>query len=269
MSGNSYIMGTLEGEIERLGFQHRHWAEGFHGLWRRGGIAAGARVLDAGCGPGFSTLELAEMVGETGHVTAFDRTPAYLQHLQARVGENSLTNVTIIEGQLDNVPLPFPDASFDFIVAKLVLLFIPDPAPTISEFSRLLKPGGKLLITDVISPWKFCPPTPIIGEQMTFFEKYYGSRGINFESGRILPDVLGKQGFKIKELTPDVKVASPDSDGWKLPVMLYKSITAHLVSENKMTQEEADIFWREMDKQTKNPGAFFVSNMFLHIMAIK
>lgn len=269
MFGNQYICGTLDGEIERLGFQHRHWAEGFHALWRRGGIATGAQVLDAGCGPGFATLELAEMVGETGHVTAFDCTPLYLKHLQSQITENSLSNVTTIEGQLDDVPLPLPDVSFDFIVAKLVLLFIPDPAPTIREFFRLLKPGGKLLITDVISPWKLCPPTPIIGEQMAFFEKYYGSRGINFESGRVMPDILAKQGFKLKEMTPDIKVELPGSDGWNLPVMLYQTIITHLVSENKMTKKEADIFWQEMDKLAKNPGAFFLSNMFLHIMAIK
>jgi len=57
-SAENYVLGTHEDEAFRLGLQHSLWTEHAHAIWKRAGIGFGAKVLDAGCGPGFATFDL-------------------------------------------------------------------------------------------------------------------------------------------------------------------------------------------------------------------
>ena len=84
MSKPDYVLTTDAEELERLGFQHRLWSDTAYALWRRGGIRRGSRVLDLGCGPGFASLDLAELVGPDGEVFAVDGAERFLHHLEAQ-----------------------------------------------------------------------------------------------------------------------------------------------------------------------------------------
>ena len=175
MADNDYLMDRFSGEIERLGFQYRLWSPAAYALWQRSGLGEGARVLDAGCGPGFGTLDLAARVGEKGHVTAFDRTEKYLQHLKQQLAEHKLTNVTLKQGLLDNTELPA--ASFDFIFTKMVLLFMADLERVLAEFMRLLKPNGKLLSSELISYWRISPPNPVVDKIIALSFQHFCDNG--------------------------------------------------------------------------------------------
>ena len=65
-----YVLGTHNEEHARLGMQHSLWREFVLDAWNRAGIGAGSSVVVVGGGPGFATMDLAEIVGATGHVTA-------------------------------------------------------------------------------------------------------------------------------------------------------------------------------------------------------
>ncbi len=69
----SYVIGTHDAEIDRLGVQHRVWRSSVLDLWRLGGITVGQTVIDIGSGPGHATLDLAEIVGNGGKVVALER----------------------------------------------------------------------------------------------------------------------------------------------------------------------------------------------------
>jgi ubiquinone/menaquinone biosynthesis C-methylase UbiE len=58
-----YLLGTHDEEVERLGLQHRVWRPRASDAWRRAGFTTGQTLLDVGCGPGWATLDLAEIVG--------------------------------------------------------------------------------------------------------------------------------------------------------------------------------------------------------------
>ena len=94
-----YVLGTNQAELERLGLQHRLWSDAAHALWRKAGIQPGSRVLDIGCGPGFATFDLAQIVGAAspnvspGGVLAVDESQPYLDHLLAQSRSRGLTNV--------------------------------------------------------------------------------------------------------------------------------------------------------------------------------
>ena len=203
MSANDYVLARFSGEIERLGFQYRLWSPATYALWQRGGLGAGAQVLDAGCGPGFATLDLSERVGAQGHVTAFDRAAEYLRHLEQQLRAGKITNVTLTQGVLDNIELPA--ASFDFIFTKMVLLFMSDLDRVVAEFMRLLKPGGKLLVSDLAAYWQVSPPNPAVEHVIARGRQYFCDNGANPAIGRILPHTLSQGGFKLESLEPEIK----------------------------------------------------------------
>jgi len=102
------------------------------------GDAAGRRILDAGCGSGPLFAALRE---KGAVVTGFDQSAAMVEHARRRLGEDADLRVADLAE-----PLPFADAEFDDVVASLVLHYLRDWAPTLAEFRRVLKPGGRLVV---------------------------------------------------------------------------------------------------------------------------
>ena len=78
-----YVLGTHDEEIARLGLQHAVWRPRASDAWRRAGFTSGQTLIDLGCGPGFATLDLAEIVGPHGRVLAIDRSRRFLDALEA------------------------------------------------------------------------------------------------------------------------------------------------------------------------------------------
>ncbi len=117
---------------------------------------AGARILDLGCGAGQDAYVLAQFVGESGHVTGVDATPAQLAVARAtqdwhrdRFG-HAASNVSFVDGDIEQLEaLGLPDASFDVIVSNCVINLVADKAAVFRAAHRLLKPGGELYFSDV------------------------------------------------------------------------------------------------------------------------
>jgi ubiquinone/menaquinone biosynthesis C-methylase UbiE len=87
------------------------------------------------------------MVGEEGHVTGIDMTPAMLAKARAAASAMHLSNVEFVEGEAER--LPFPDESFDVVVSNGVIDLIPDKDAVFSELYRVLAPDGRMQIADV------------------------------------------------------------------------------------------------------------------------
>jgi ubiquinone/menaquinone biosynthesis C-methylase UbiE len=109
-------------------------------LLRAAGIMPGMRVLDIATGTGLSA-EAA--VGPTGHVTAADISPAMVRKARERLGKAPNVWVSVEDGQ----GLSFPDESFDAVLCNLGLMFFPDPVRGLSEFRRVLRPGGRAAVS--------------------------------------------------------------------------------------------------------------------------
>lgn len=105
-----------------------------------------ARVLDAGCGAGHTAIAFAPLARQ---VIACDFTPAMLQQLEALAKERAVTNVC---AQLADVErLPFSSRSFDLVASRYSAHHWRRPERALAEFRRLLKPGGALLISDIMA----------------------------------------------------------------------------------------------------------------------
>ncbi|WP_347986589.1 methyltransferase domain-containing protein [Methylomonas sp. AM2-LC] len=102
-------------------------------------------VLDLACGPGIVACEFAKIAK---HVTGLDVTPAMLAEAKHRQDNNAQENLTWIEG--DAGALPFPEESFSVVITRYSFHHLLDPETTLAEMHRVCKPGGRLVVADVI-----------------------------------------------------------------------------------------------------------------------
>lgn len=104
------------------------------------------RVLDAGCGTGHTALTFAPHVAQ---VIGVDFTDAMLDQARHLADERSLNNVTFRLGDVEQ--LPFDDGEFDLVVSRYSAHHWPHPQRALAEFRRVLRPGGRLILSDIVS----------------------------------------------------------------------------------------------------------------------
>jgi arsenite methyltransferase len=112
-------------------------------------LQPGETVLDLGSGGGIDVLLSARRVGPSGFVYGVDFTPAMLALACRNATDAGITNVEFLAAPLEAVPLP--DASVDVIISNCVINLTSDKAAAFTEMHRLLRPGGRIGITDVAS----------------------------------------------------------------------------------------------------------------------
>jgi SAM-dependent methyltransferase len=156
--GREFIFPTGPAWAEALGYPQPELSrvpdgsvESFAGVANHfllGRLDPGQTVLDLGCGAGTDLLVAAQMVGPEGRAIGIDMTPAMLTRARESAATMGLENVELHEGLIES--LPVPDASVDVVISNGVIDLVVDKEAVFAEIDRVLRPGGRLQIADVV-----------------------------------------------------------------------------------------------------------------------
>jgi arsenite methyltransferase len=137
---DAWLVGIPEASIESFA--------GTGNPFSLGALQPGEHVVDVGSGAGIDSLIAAKMVGPDGHVVGVDMTPEMLGKARRNAVVAGLSNVEFREGFGE--ALPVPDGWADVVISNGVLNLFPDKSAGLHEMARVLKPGGRLQIGDII-----------------------------------------------------------------------------------------------------------------------
>ncbi|MGH3111323.1 MAG: methyltransferase domain-containing protein [Gaiellaceae bacterium] len=119
-------------------------------------IEPGETILDLGCGAGIDSILAAHRTGSSGRVIALDFLPEMLERTAAAAAEAGLDNIEVLEGEMEAIPLP--DDGVDRVISNGVVNLAPRKRRVLAECARVLRPGGKLSMSDLTVGDEELPP---------------------------------------------------------------------------------------------------------------
>lgn len=260
MRSAEYVFGAGEGEIARLldsAVTRRPAAE--HLLDRVGDLT-GRAVLDVGCGP-LGVLDLlAERVGPAGTVVGVDREPAMVAAARRVLDDRGIAGVRVLCG--DIAALPLPDASFDLVHERLVLVNLAEAPRAVAEMVRVTRPGGWVALQEFDHVSLLCqPPHPAWDTLMAAWHRVRADAGMDVTVGRHLHGLL--RGADLVDVGVDVQasVRRPRHAGHVLPIYLAELHRARMTTTGALTVEELDGAVADLRTHLADPGTSVVNPM--------
>jgi SAM-dependent methyltransferase len=264
-----YVLGTHNEELARLGLQHRVWRPVVLDCWQRAGITVGKRVLDVGAGPGYATVDLAEIVGATGEVVALERSENFVRAMEQTCRARSLANVKIHQADLMTDELPKGD--YDFSWCRWVMSFVNDPALLIRKLGGAMRKGAVAIFHEYghYETWHFFPR---LANQERFREHVIATwreSGGEPDGAVALATLLPENSFTIRSARPHLFCVRPEDYMWQWPATFIEIYLPRLIEMGRINQGFADKVRAELAKAEKNPNALMITPLVLEIVAEK
>lgn len=263
-----YVLGTSDEEIARLGLQHRVWRPRMLDAWRRAGFTVGQTILDAGCGPGYATLDLADIVGPGGQVVAVDRSRRFLDALSIAASARGVSNVRVHELDLDEEGIPV--AAADGAWCRWVLAFVNKPRTALARIAGTVRSGGAIVLHEYFdyATWRLAPRSELIEEFVAAVIRSWRERGGDPDIALEIPGWLEELGFDVRALTPIVDVVRPSNYVWQWPATFLETNLERLVDLGHLTRERADAI-RTAFRSACASHAHMITPAVLEVVAVR
>jgi len=265
----TYVLGTHDEELARLGLQHRVWRPRVLDVWTSAGITAGSRVVDLGCGPGYATVDLAELVGPQGTVVAIERSARFLGHTRAICEQRGLHNVEYVEADLtDAIPLT---PSHDVVWCRWVACFVPDVAQVIRHALNALRPGGKVIFHEYVN-YMALRTIPRLASFDAFVREVvanWHAEGGEPDSADAVLRELDAHGFDIHETTSLGYVIDPTQVMWQWPTSFIGVTLDRWADQGRAVDPAVHRLREELAALEQLPYARMVTPTVLQIVAQK
>lgn len=269
LDDDDYIIGTNDVEIRRLGHQHSLWREAALAAWRRAGIKPGMTVLDVGCGPGYASFDLAQLVGPEGKVIAVDQSPVFLEALRSGAKHRGLENIETIESDL--AKFEWPDNVCDAIWSRWCLCFVPDVDGALKGIDKALKPGGIFVSQEYVdySSFNINPCEPIFEAFRDAVEASWRQYDGDPNVATRFPAAFAKLGWSIEAMLPIMHAARPGDVMWNWPVTWLEQAPDRMVELGFLTREQANEFGEFVTARKADPNTLLMTPMVLESIAHK
>jgi SAM-dependent methyltransferase len=264
-----YVLGTHGEELARLGLQHRVWRPVVLDCWQRAGITVGKRVLDIGAGPGYATVDLAEIVGPAGEVVAVERSRNFVRAVSEACRACSLTNVRIHE--LDLLTAELPKGDYDFSWCRWVVSFVNDPALLIKKLGGVMRQGSVAIFHEYghYETWHFFPRMPNQERFRQHVIETWRESGGEPDGAADLPALLSANGFVIRSARPHIFCVRPTDYMWQWPATFIETYLPRLIEMGRIDQEFANALRADLAGAEKNPNSLMITPLVLEIVAEK
>jgi ubiquinone/menaquinone biosynthesis C-methylase UbiE len=267
--GQTYPFGYGDEELQRLGEQHRIWGEENRQLLGRAGFGEGNTLVDLGCGPGFTTLDLARRVGPNGRIIAVDRDgEKSIPRLREAAEAAGYGNVDARVADLEHFDLP--SESVDGVYGRWVLMYLPEreARALATRIASWLRPGGACALAEFCNYLNISIYPPIehfeaVAEAL--MRAAAGQCGSNPEIGCVLPGLLDGVGLDV-ELRVTTKAIRPTTFEWRWPDTLFRQIVPKLVEDGHLARRILDDFIADWEERSRNPSAVFFSSPVLEVI---
>lgn len=262
-----YLLGAHDPELARLRTQHELWLAPMRDLLDAAGFGAGMRLADLGCGPGWSTLELAQRVGPGGRVLGRDRWDRMVDAARAAAAH---AGVGWAEFECADAAAPFAPASLDGAFARFLFCWLPEPLPALRAIAAGLAPGGRLAIFDYLcyaEELSLEPSGPSFPRAIAAVEAAWRGVGGDPQIGARLPALIDEAGLRLVHRREVRREATPADPLWGWPTSFFPLFVPGLVTSGRLSAADAEAFLDDWRRAATRPDARFRAPPMLELVA--
>ena len=264
-----YFLGVHQKEVERLDRQHTAWQPETVQLIKQANLPNCKSILDFGCGPGFTTFEIAKHC-PTAQITALDKATLYQNYLKHQIEQKQIKNIQPLYEDVLN--LLNHKKTFDGAFCRWVLAFlIPDLPEILSAIYEKLNPGGVfaameyLTLGNVLSS----PPNKDFLANTKAWHNFYLTNGGDANIGTYLPQLLMEVGFTIEHQISVGGFAPVGHRWWQWWREAHEDFAPIFVEQNLMTAAEHQGATAFFNAQETMDNSFIYSPIIMQIVARK
>ena len=237
---DGYVLGSSPDELQRLDVQSEYYRPATEDALRRGGLGPGMHVLEIGAGTGGMTVVAADLVGRGGAVLAVEASADSVATAAGSARSRGLDHVVF--EQADVVGWE-PPRTFDALVGRLVLMYLPDPAAVVGRLARAVVPGGLVLFQDfAMSAARQYPETPVFRVALDRALAAFEAAGRPTDMGYGLGGVLRAAGLPEPVMSIGGRWEDgPDATAYRLLAEATRTLLPLMVIRGVATEAEVDV----------------------------